>query len=363
MTQNNLWISKNNWLRRKKHKKSVEKDKKRAFGHLKKHHKKFTRQAKAENTGKVAYAQETQLTEIVEIHEEIIETTEVQIVEFEKRGDTTKVDELKKKLDEHKQFHKDAHKKIKALKKDTHKKKKEITHPKITKIHEVAKSNVRKLKHLEKKKKHHKKAVKKLASNKHLLKRAQQLKDVTMIKYYTEQVTEVTAEVQTITEEVSTVETTIETITSNVETTTVKSATSTLKSELIPAFHAKMSVEKSLRNAHKANQKADEKLAKIKKDPRATKEDIQNAEVDVKEASRRVVESREARQQVFAHLSKTHKKVMAHKADHDIKKHLKNLSKHMQEKAHAEAKLDHHKGVLTKAKKELFKAKKSGDDS
>merc|ERR1712138_122759 len=120
---------------KKKHKKSVEKDKKRAFGHLKKHHKKFTRQAKAENTGKVAYAQETQLTEIVEIHEEIIETTEVQIVEFEKRGDTTKVDELKKKLDEHKQFHKDAHKKIKALKKDTHKKKKEITHPKITKNH------------------------------------------------------------------------------------------------------------------------------------------------------------------------------------------------------------------------------------
>merc|ERR1712072_724649 len=98
----------------------------RTFGHLKKHHKKFTRQAKAEKVGKVSYGQVTELTEIVEIHEEIIETTEVQIVEFEKRGDTVKVEELKKKLDDHKQLHKDAHKKIKHLKKDTRKKKKEI---------------------------------------------------------------------------------------------------------------------------------------------------------------------------------------------------------------------------------------------
>merc|ERR1711937_1127608 len=111
-----------------------------------------------------------------------------------------------------------------------------------------------------------------------------------------------------------------------------------------------MSIEISLRNAHKGQRKADEALAKIKKDPRAKKEDIENAENDVKEASRKVVESREARKDIFKHLSKTHKSVMAHKADHDIKKHLKNLSKHMQEKAHAEAKLDHHKGVLKKAK-------------
>merc|ERR1712146_401247 len=83
-----------------KHKKSAEKSKKRAFGHLKKHHKKVTRQASSEKLGKTAYAQETQITEIIEIHEEIIETTEVQIVEFEKKGDTVKVEELKKKLDE-----------------------------------------------------------------------------------------------------------------------------------------------------------------------------------------------------------------------------------------------------------------------
>merc|ERR1712146_322593 len=105
-----------------------------------------TRQAKSEKVGKVSHGQETELTEIVEIHEEIIETTEVQIVEYEKKGDTVKVEELKKKLDEHKQLHKDAHKKIHKLKKDT--KKREIKHPKVTKIHSVAKANVRKLKHL-----------------------------------------------------------------------------------------------------------------------------------------------------------------------------------------------------------------------
>ena len=92
-----------------------------------------------------------------------------------------------------------------------------------------------------------------------------------MIKYYTEQVTEITAEVETITTEITTVETTIETITSNVETTLVKSATSTMKDELIPAFHAKMSIEISLRNAHKGQRKADEALAKIKKRPKSQK--------------------------------------------------------------------------------------------
>jgi len=348
---------------KKLHKTSVKKDKKRAFGHLKNHHKKFTAQAKSEKVSKVSYSQETQITEIIEIHEEIIETTEIQITEFTAKGDTTKVEELEKKLDDHKQLHKDAHKKIKHLKKDTRKKKKEIVNPKTIKIHEVAKSNVKKLKHLEVTKDKHKKAKKRLAAHEHLLKRAKVLKDAKMIKYYSEQVIETTSEVQIITETISTVETTIETITSTVEETTVKSATSTLRSELIPAFHAKISVEISLRKAHKASNEASANLEKIKKDPRAKKVDIERAVIDVKEASKKVVENREARQGIFEHLSKTHKKVMKHKSDHEIKKHLKNLSKHMQEKAHAQNKLDHHKKELHSAKKELLKAKVSGNDN
>jgi hypothetical protein len=346
-----------------KFKEHTEKAKKHAFEHLKNHHKKFTAQVKSEKVNKISYGQQSQITEVIEMHEEIIEVTEVHIVEYEKAGNSAMVEELKKKLDHHKEQHRQAHKKIHHIKKDTKHKKAAIKAPNQNQMHNVASKSVEKIKHMIKKKNHHAKLQKKVDSHKRLLAKAKLLKDESMITYYTTEVETVEVEIVEVVEIIQTSETVIETVESEVEVSTIKSATSTITTELIPAFHARMSAEISLKKANKESQESNHKLEQIKKDPRATKADIALAENVAKESEKKVVDNKEVHQKIFQHLSKTHKKVMAHKADHEIKNHLKNLVKHMKEKTAHENKLDHHKAELSKAKTELAKAKATGDDT
>jgi hypothetical protein len=342
---------------------SAEKKKRHGLEKLKQHHKNFTSQVQIEKVESVSYTQQSQITEVIEVSEEIIETTEVQIESFQRIGDHKKVEELQKKLEEHKDKHREAKRKVHKIKKEVKGKKHAIKGKFEKKIHNVAKKSVSKIKHLIRKKNQHKKLSHKVYKHKALLKKAKKMKDAHLVAYFTKEIEETTIEITECQEVISTTETTIETIESEVEVTTVKSSTATLKSELVPAFHAKISAEISLKKSIAERTHAHMKLEAVKKDPRATKTEVEHAERRAKEAHKKVIENKEAHQSIFAHLSKTHKKVMAHKADHDVKKHLKNLIKHMKEKNVAETKLESHKDKLKDSKKELAQAKKSGDQT